>query len=92
MSVDGIILWLLILLVNYVAMLLVVCQLSRDFIGYIIQLGNIFRIKTLLQQTAQVYHPFFGLRTVLSMMFLSVSNNKFPKEFKSVMLNFVTCS
>ena len=30
MSVDGIILWL----VNYVAMLLVVCQLSRDVIGY----------------------------------------------------------
>ena len=30
-SVDGIILWLL---VNYVAMLLVVCQLSRDVIGY----------------------------------------------------------
>ena len=34
MSVDGIILWLLIWLVNYVAMLLVVCQLSRDVIGY----------------------------------------------------------
>ena len=33
-SVDGIILWLLIWLVNYVAMLLVVCQLSRDAIGY----------------------------------------------------------
>ena len=33
-SVDGIILWLLIWLVNYVAMLLVVCQLSRDGIGY----------------------------------------------------------
>ena len=33
-SVDGIILWLLIGLVNYVAMLLVVCQLSRDVIGY----------------------------------------------------------
>ena len=33
-SVDGIILWLLIRLVNYVAMLLVVCQLSRDVIGY----------------------------------------------------------
>ena len=33
-SVDGIILWLLIWLVNYVAMLLVVCQLSRDVIGY----------------------------------------------------------
>ena len=33
-SVDGIILWLLILLVNYVAMLLVVCELSRDVIGY----------------------------------------------------------
>ena len=33
-SVDGIILWLLIWLVNYVAMLLVVRQLSRDVIGY----------------------------------------------------------
>ena len=33
-SVDSNILWLLILLVNYVAMLLVVCQLSRDVIGY----------------------------------------------------------
>ena len=33
-SVDGIILWLLIWLVNYVAMLLVVFQLSRDVIGY----------------------------------------------------------
>ena len=33
-SVDGIILWLLIWLVNYVAMLLVVCQLSSDVIGY----------------------------------------------------------
>ena len=33
-SVDGIILWLLIWLVNYIGMLLVVCQLSRDFIGY----------------------------------------------------------
>ena len=33
-SVDGIILWLLIWLVNYVAMLLVVCQLNRDVIGY----------------------------------------------------------
>ena len=33
-SVDGIILWLLIWLVNYVAMLLVVCQLSRAVIGY----------------------------------------------------------
>ena len=33
-SVDGIILWLLIWLVNYVVMLLVVCQLSRDVIGY----------------------------------------------------------
>ena len=32
--VDGIILWLLIGLVNYVAMLLVVRQLSRDVIGY----------------------------------------------------------
>ena len=34
MSVDGIILRLLIWLVNYVAMLLVICQLSRDVIGY----------------------------------------------------------
>ena len=33
-SVDGIILWLLLWLVNYVVMLLVVCQLSRDVIGY----------------------------------------------------------
>ena len=33
-SVDGIMLWLLILLVNYVAMLSVVCELSRDVIGY----------------------------------------------------------
>ena len=33
-SVDGIILWLLIWLVNYVVKLLVVCQLSRDVIGY----------------------------------------------------------
>ena len=33
-SVDGIILWVLIWLVNYVVMLLVVCQLSRDVIGY----------------------------------------------------------
>ena len=33
-SVDGIILWLLIWLVNYVAMLLVVCQLSLDVTGY----------------------------------------------------------
>ena len=33
-SVDGIILWLLIWLVSYVAMLLVVCQLSRDVTGY----------------------------------------------------------
>ena len=32
--VDGIILWLLPWLVNYVAMLLVVFQLSRDVIGY----------------------------------------------------------
>ena len=32
--VDGIILWLLTWLVNYVEMLLVVCQLSRDVIGY----------------------------------------------------------
>ena len=36
MSVDGIILWLLILLVNYVTMLFVVCQLiiSLDVKGY----------------------------------------------------------
>ena len=34
MSVDGIILWLLVLLVNYIAMLLVICQLSGDVIGY----------------------------------------------------------
>ena len=33
-SVDGIELWLLTYLVNYVAMLLVVCQLSRYIIGY----------------------------------------------------------
>ena len=33
-SVDGIILWLLIWLVNYVGKLLVVCQLSREVIGY----------------------------------------------------------
>ena len=33
-SVDGIILWSLIRLVNYVAMLLVVCQLSHDVIAY----------------------------------------------------------
>ena len=33
-SVDGIKLWLLTWLVNDVAMLLVVCQLSRDVIGY----------------------------------------------------------
>ena len=33
-NVDGIILRLLIWLVNYVTMLLVVCQLSRDVIGY----------------------------------------------------------
>ena len=32
--IDGIILWLLPWLVNYVAMLLVVFQLSRDVIGY----------------------------------------------------------
>ena len=32
MSVDGIILWLLTWLVNYMAMLLVVCQFSRDVI------------------------------------------------------------
>ena len=30
MSVDGIKLWLLTWLVNYVAVLLVICQLSRD--------------------------------------------------------------
>ena len=36
MSVDGIILWLLfIALVNYVAMLLVVCRLSHDVINFI---------------------------------------------------------
>ena len=34
LSWYGIILWLLIWLVNYVAMLLVVCQLSPDVIGY----------------------------------------------------------
>ena len=34
MSVDGIKLWLLTWLVNYVKMLLVVCQLSHDVIGY----------------------------------------------------------
>ena len=33
-SVDGIKLWLLTWLVNQVAMLLVVCQLNRDVIGY----------------------------------------------------------
>ena len=33
-AVDGIKFWLLTRLVNYVAMLLVVCQLSRDDIGY----------------------------------------------------------
>ena len=33
-SVDGIILWLLIRLVKYIAMLLVICQLSDDVIGY----------------------------------------------------------
>ena len=33
-SLDGIILWLLTWLVNYVVMLLVLCQLSRDVIGY----------------------------------------------------------
>ena len=33
-SVDGILLWLLIWLVNHVTMLLVVCQLGRDVIGY----------------------------------------------------------
>ena len=34
MSLDGIILWLLTWLVNYVVMLLAVCQLSHDVIGY----------------------------------------------------------
>ena len=34
MSLDGIILWLLTWLVNYVVMLLAVCQLSRNVIGY----------------------------------------------------------
>ena len=34
-SVDGIILWLLIWLVNYITMLLVICQLSHDVIGYV---------------------------------------------------------
>ena len=34
LSIHGIVLWLLIWLVNYVAMLLVFCQLSRDVIGY----------------------------------------------------------
>ena len=33
-SVDGSILWLLVWLVNYAAMLFLVCQLSRDVIGY----------------------------------------------------------
>ena len=33
-SVNGSKLWLLTLLVNYVAKVLVVCQLSRDVIGY----------------------------------------------------------
>ena len=33
-SVDGIKLWLLTLLVNYIMMLLVVCQLSPEVIGY----------------------------------------------------------
>ena len=33
-SVNGSKLWLLTLLVNYVATVLVVCQLSRDVIGY----------------------------------------------------------
>ena len=33
-SVDGIRLWLLTCLVNYVPMLLVVCQVSNDVIGY----------------------------------------------------------
>ena len=35
LNVDGIKLWLLTWLVNYVAILLVVCQLSRDVIGYV---------------------------------------------------------
>ena len=34
-NVDGIKLWLLTWLLNYVAMLLGVCQLSRDVIGYV---------------------------------------------------------
>ena len=34
MSVDGILLWFLTWLVNYVAMLLVVCHLGHDVIGY----------------------------------------------------------
>ena len=34
-SVDGIILWFLIWLVNYITMLLVICQLSHDVIGYV---------------------------------------------------------
>ena len=33
-SMDGIKLWLLTWLVNYVALLLVICQLSHDVIGY----------------------------------------------------------
>ena len=33
-AVDGIKFWLLTRLVNFVAMLLVVCQLSRDDVGY----------------------------------------------------------
>ena len=35
LSVDGIKLWLLTWLLNYIAMLLGVCQLSRDLIGYV---------------------------------------------------------
>ena len=34
MFVDGIILWLLTWSVNYIAMFLVVCELSCDVIGY----------------------------------------------------------
>ena len=34
-NVDGIKLWLLTWLLNYIAMLLGVCQLSRDLIGYV---------------------------------------------------------
>ena len=39
-SVDGSILWLLICLVNYVVMLLVVCQLSRDVIHLAMKTRN----------------------------------------------------